>query len=138
MVAGFRDGYFGDSEQQEVARAVRDAQPDILLVAMSSPKKELFMKRWGRYMAVPVCHGVGGSFDVMAGVTRRAPGWMQRCGLEWFYRLLQEPRRMWKRYLGTNVRFLCLLPVCILCRRDSRIDDRCRWGQRPGRTDKLD
>ena len=67
------------------------------------------MGRWGRFMNVPVCHGVGGSFDVMAGLTRRAPRWMQRCGLEWFYRFLQEPRRLWKRYLVTNLLFVGLV-----------------------------
>ena len=58
---------------------------------------------------MPVLHGVGGSFDVVSGRTRRAPGWMQRAGLEWAYRLLQEPRRMWRRYLVTNTLFVLLL-----------------------------
>lgn len=105
MIVGYRDGYFREHEYEEVACSVRDARPDILLVAISSPKKELFMLRWSSLMNVPVCHGVGGSFDVMAGLTRRAPKWMQRSGLEWFYRFLQEPRRMWKRYLVTNLLF---------------------------------
>ena len=65
-------------------------------------------------MAVPVCHGVGGSFDVIAGVTKRAPVWMQKCGLEWFYRFIQEPRRMWKRYLVTNTLFVGLSIVAIM------------------------
>ena len=108
IVAGHRDGYFTQQEEEEVSREIRDARPHILLVAMSSPQKELFMKRWAEFFRVPVCHGVGGSFDVMAGVTRRAPRWMQRCGLEWFFRVLQEPRRMWKRYLVTNTIFIAL------------------------------
>lgn len=66
------------------------------------------MRRWAGYMAVPVVHGVGGSFDVMAGLTRRAPRWMQSSGPEWLYRVIQEPRRMWKRYLVTNTIFLRL------------------------------
>lgn len=106
VIAGGQDGYFTDAQQAEVAGAIRAAQADILVVAMSSPKKELFMKRWGDGLGVSVTHGVGGSFDVMAGVTRRAPRWMQRCGLEWLYRVIQEPRRMWKRYLVTNTRFV--------------------------------
>jgi N-acetylglucosaminyldiphosphoundecaprenol N-acetyl-beta-D-mannosaminyltransferase len=126
VIAGFRDGFFTDQEQEAVACSVRDARPDILLVAMSSPKKELFMRQWGEYMNVPICHGVGGSFDVMAGVTKRAPAWMQRCGLEWSYRLAQEPRRMWKRYLTTNLAFLRQAPRCALCRRD-RSDCDLRW-----------
>jgi N-acetylglucosaminyldiphosphoundecaprenol N-acetyl-beta-D-mannosaminyltransferase len=108
VIAGARDGYFSSDEEAGVASDIGDSGADIMLVAMSSPKKELFMKRWGERMGVPVCHGVGGSFDVMAGVTRRAPRWMQRCGMEWFYRVLQEPRRMWKRYLVTNTIFLGL------------------------------
>jgi len=108
VIAGRRDGYFSQAQEEDVARDIRDARPHILLVAMSSPKKEIFMQRWASFFHVPVCHGVGGSFDVMAGVTRRAPRWMQRFGLEWFYRVLQEPRRMWKRYLVTNTIFLGL------------------------------
>ncbi|NLX13670.1 MAG: WecB/TagA/CpsF family glycosyltransferase [Phycisphaerales bacterium] len=106
VVAGHRDGYFSEDQHEEVAGAIRASRADILLVAMSSPKKELFMKRWGDFLDVPVTHGVGGSFDVLAGVTRRAPKWMQHCGLEWLYRVIQEPRRMWKRYLMTNTRFV--------------------------------
>ena len=108
VIAGRRDGYFSEAQEEEVAATIRESRPDVLLVAMSSPKKEIFMGRWGEYVDVPVVHGVGGSFDVMAGVTKRAPAWMQRCGLEWFYRVLQEPRRMWKRYLVTNAIFLGL------------------------------
>lgn len=107
-IAGFHHGYFDDQQEEHVARMVREARPDILLVGISSPKKEVFMQRWAEVMDVPVCHGVGGSFDVMAGLTRRAPRWMQRSGLEWMYRLVQEPRRMWKRYLVTNSVFLGL------------------------------
>lgn len=108
VIAGARDGYFTEDEEPGVADEIRATGADIMLVAMSSPKKEIFMKRWNSHMGVPVCHGVGGSFDVMAGVTRRAPRWMQRCGMEWSYRVLQEPRRMWKRYLITNTIFVGL------------------------------
>lgn len=108
IVAGARDGYFSETDEAAVAEEICNSRPDILLVAMSSPKKEVFLKRWAATMAVPICHGVGGSFDVVAGVTRRAPLWMQRVGLEWFFRVLQEPRRMWKRYLITNTKFIVL------------------------------
>jgi N-acetylglucosaminyldiphosphoundecaprenol N-acetyl-beta-D-mannosaminyltransferase len=108
VVAGHRDGYFNDSEAEVVAQDIRNSRADILFVAMSSPRKENFLAKWYDFMQVPVCHGVGGSFDVMAGVTKRAPHWMQDCGLEWFYRLIQEPRRMWKRYLVTNTMFIML------------------------------
>lgn len=116
VIAGYRDGYFTDEEQEEVACIIKEANPDILLVAMSSPKKELFMRRWAEWMKVPVVHGVGGSFDVMAGKTKRAPLWMQKRGLEWLYRVIQEPRRMWKRYLITNLSFFARVPVTVLCR----------------------
>lgn len=127
VIAGWRNGYFDDRLQEEVAYGIRDARPDVLLVAMTSPKKELFMKRWSEVMAVPVCHGVGGSFDVMAGVTQRAPGWMQRLGLEWLYRLLQEPGRLWKRYLRTNLVFTRLAPRCIFCTKDCAEELDCPW-----------
>ncbi len=107
-IAGYRDGYFDESEEKNVAENIKDSLADILFVAMNSPKKENFLRRWREQMDVPVCHGVGGSFDVVAGETRRAPVWMQNCGLEWFYRLLQEPGRMWKRYLVTNSIFVFL------------------------------
>jgi N-acetylglucosaminyldiphosphoundecaprenol N-acetyl-beta-D-mannosaminyltransferase len=108
IVAGYRDGYFSDGEDSAVAQEIKESRSDILLVAMPSPRKENFLAKWYGFMQVPACHGVGGSFDVMAGLTKRAPRWMQNCGLEWFYRLIQEPRRMWKRYLVTNTVFIGL------------------------------
>jgi N-acetylglucosaminyldiphosphoundecaprenol N-acetyl-beta-D-mannosaminyltransferase len=110
-VAGYRDGYFESDLGGEVAEQIRQSRADMLFVAMSSPAKENFLRRWRSVMDVPVCHGVGGTFDVIAGVARRAPAWMQKAGLEWFYRFLQEPRRMWKRYLVTNSIFLKLAAV---------------------------
>lgn len=107
-IAGYRDGYFSQSEEAHVAQQIKNSCPDILLVAMSSPKKEKFLKAWSQFINVPLCHGVGGSLDVLAGVTKRAPLWMQKCSLEWFYRLIQEPGRMWKRYLVTNSIFMVL------------------------------
>lgn len=108
ILAGYRDGYFTPEEESQVADTIHRCKAQMLFVAMTSPKKEKFMNRWGDAMGVPICHGVGGSFDVMAGVTRRAPRWMQKAGLEWFYRVMQEPRRMWKRYLVTNLFFSVL------------------------------
>ncbi|OHB67101.1 MAG: hypothetical protein A2Y76_15610 [Planctomycetes bacterium RBG_13_60_9] len=107
-IAGWRDGYFSSEQEREVAEVIQASQADILLVGMPTPRKENFLRRWRRHMCVPVCHGVGGSFDVVAGVARRAPLWMQRCGLEWLYRVIQEPGRMWKRYLVTNSVFVWL------------------------------
>ncbi|HRT41033.1 MAG: WecB/TagA/CpsF family glycosyltransferase [Phycisphaerae bacterium] len=115
-LAGRRDGYFSEAEEAEVARQIRDSGADILFVAMSPPRKELFLRRWSDEMGIPVCHGVGGSFDVFAGLTRRAPLWMQRAGLEWLYRIWQEPRRMWKRYLVTNTKAIPLLFAALIAR----------------------
>ncbi len=106
VLAGRRNGYFSDDEEEGIAEAIAGAKPDILFVAITSPKKENFLARWTEKMGVPICHGVGGSFDVMAGKVQRAPEIWQRLGLEWLYRVKQEPRRLWKRYLVTNVLFI--------------------------------
>ncbi len=108
-VAGYRDGYFRPEEEERVAGEIRESRADIIFLAFGSPKKEKFVSQWLYKMNVPVVHGVGGSFDVIAGVTKRAPVWMQNWGMEWFYRFLQEPRRMWKRYLITNTGFALLV-----------------------------
>jgi N-acetylglucosaminyldiphosphoundecaprenol N-acetyl-beta-D-mannosaminyltransferase len=104
-VVGRRNGYFGEDQEASIAQEIRCARPDILLIGMSSPKKERFLSQWSRHIAVPVCHGVGGAFDVFAGKVRRAPAAWQRLGLEWMYRLRQEPGRLLKRYLLTNTLF---------------------------------
>ena len=110
IIAGSHHGYFnGQAEEAAVAEAVRRSRADILFVAMTSPKKETFLARWSETMGAPVCHGVGGSFDVAAGVVRRAPVLWQRLGMEWLYRVLQEPGRMWRRYLVTNTLFCWML-----------------------------
>jgi N-acetylglucosaminyldiphosphoundecaprenol N-acetyl-beta-D-mannosaminyltransferase len=105
MIAGRRNGYFTVEEEQAIADEIKAARPDILFVAMTSPKKEQFLARWSEYLAIPVCHGVGGSFDVVAGKVQRAPARWQALGLEWLYRVKQEPGRLWKRYLVTNILF---------------------------------
>ncbi|MFK7913289.1 MAG: WecB/TagA/CpsF family glycosyltransferase [Pseudomonadales bacterium] len=106
VIAGQRNGYFDDPDEAAIVAEINAAQPDVLFVAMTSPKKERFMARWEDTLTVPVIHGVGGSFDVYAGVVSRAPEWMQRTGLEWLHRVLQEPGRMWRRYLTTNSLFV--------------------------------
>ncbi len=105
QIVGRRNGYFESKDEREVAAQVAAARPDVLFVAMTSPKKENFLGRFGPDLGVPVCHGVGGSFDVVAGKVRRAPALWHRLGLEWFFRVLQEPGRLWKRYLVTNLGF---------------------------------
>jgi N-acetylglucosaminyldiphosphoundecaprenol N-acetyl-beta-D-mannosaminyltransferase len=109
IVAGRRNGYFTADDEEAIANDIAQTSPDILLVAITSPKKEQFLARWSDRIKVPICHGVGGSFDVYAGKVKRAPLSWQRCGMEWLYRLLQEPGRMWKRYLVTNSLFCWLI-----------------------------
>jgi N-acetylglucosaminyldiphosphoundecaprenol N-acetyl-beta-D-mannosaminyltransferase len=108
-LAGFRNGYWKPDEEAAVVAEVRAARADMLFVAMSSPKKELFLQKWKAELQLPFVMGVGGTFDVVAGMVKRAPRWMQRSGLEWLHRLLQEPRRMWRRYLVEDMAFLGLL-----------------------------
>lgn len=108
-IAGHRNGYFARDEERDVVAAIRAARPDILFLGFGTPAKEYFMHRQYRHLAVPFVTGVGGAFDVLAGRVRRAPRWMQRSGLEWCFRLAQEPRRMWKRYLVGNARFMWLV-----------------------------
>ena len=109
QLVGYRNGYFSEADEPGIVAAIRDARPDILFVAMSPPKKEAFLARWIDELDVPVCHGVGGSFDVLAGKVKRAPRFMQRIGMEWLYRMLQEPRRLAYRYLVTNTLFCWML-----------------------------
>jgi N-acetylglucosaminyldiphosphoundecaprenol N-acetyl-beta-D-mannosaminyltransferase len=108
-IVGSRNGYFSEAEEAAVAAEIDAARPDVVFVAMTSPKKERFLGRWGSRLDVRVWHGVGGSFDVLAGKVRRAPVLWQRLGLEWLYRVLQEPGRLWKRYLVTNVAFCAMV-----------------------------
>ena len=107
--AGWRDGYWTAEQEPQVVADIAAARTDLLFVAISSPKKEQFLGTWQARMRVPFAMGVGGSFDVAAGRVRRAPRWMQRSGLEWFYRFLQEPRRMFRRYFIEDAAFAGLL-----------------------------
>ncbi len=107
--AGYRDGYFKKEEEQDVADQIKNSGTDMLFLGITSPKKELFLDKYTQYMNVPFSMGVGGTFDIVSGKTKRAPVWMQNWGLEWFYRFLQEPKRMWKRYLTTNTLFIILV-----------------------------
>src|SRR5262249_26070896 len=91
-----------------------------LFLGMFSPKKELFLSVWGAETGALVVHGVGGSFDIMAGITRRAPLWYQRHGMEWFYRALQESLRLGRRYLTTNLSFIVIVARATVRRRYRR------------------
>lgn len=107
-LAGFHHGYFWEDEEAVVS-AIRNSGAKLLFVAIESPKKENFINKWKEELGVDFVMGVGGTFDVVAGRVKRAPGWMQRSGLEWFFRVVQEPRRMWRRYLVTNTKFVLLI-----------------------------
>jgi len=109
IIAGRRNGYFNQDEEADVAKQIAESRADVLFVAITSPKKEQFMARWNPLMQVPVVHGVGGSFDVLAGKVQRAPLIWQKYGMEWLYRVLQEPGRLWQRYLITNTLFIGML-----------------------------
>lgn len=108
QIVGTHHGYFWDDETS-VVRDIRQSGARLLFVAITSPKKENFINQWRDQLGVDFVMGVGGTFDVVAGKVKRAPLWMQRAGLEWFYRIVQEPGRMWKRYLTTNSKFAWLL-----------------------------
>lgn len=110
IIAGYRNGYFSEADEAEIAQQIVNSGANILFVAISSPTKENFLYKYRDTLSkVNFIMGVGGSFDVVAGKVNRAPAWMQKCGLEWMYRLLQEPQRMWKRYLVGNSKFILLV-----------------------------
>jgi N-acetylglucosaminyldiphosphoundecaprenol N-acetyl-beta-D-mannosaminyltransferase len=110
-IVGARNGYFSPDEESAIVAEIAKSGADCLFVGMSSPRKEIFNHQHGAALGVPVVMGVGGGIDILAGLTQRAPDWMQSWGLEWFYRVLQEPRRMWRRYLVTNARYAGMLLV---------------------------
>ena len=107
-VSGFHHGYFWDNEEAVVDK-IRESGAKLLFVAITSPKKENFINKWKDKLGVNFVMGVGGTFDVVSGKVKRAPVWMQKYGLEWLYRVIQEPRRMFMRYLITNIKFLFLV-----------------------------
>ena len=110
IIAGYRNGYFKKEEEQDIAKEIANSGANILFVAISSPTKENFLYENKELLKkVNFVMGVGGSFDVVSGNVKRAPLWMQNLGLEWFYRFYQEPRRMWKRYLIGNIKFIVLV-----------------------------
>lgn len=110
LVAGYRNGYFNKEDEKKIAKQISDSGANMLFVAISSPIKENFLSDNKQLLkSVNFIMGVGGSFDVIAGKVKRAPLWMQRNGLEWFYRFIQEPKRMWKRYIVGNTKFILLV-----------------------------
>ena len=106
-------------EDENVVQLISATQPDLVWVGLGTPKQELWMAAHAQRIDAAVLIGVGAAFDIHAGLTRQAPHWIQRSGLEWAFRLAQEPRRLWRRYLYNNPRFLagvarrppCVVPV---------------------------
>ncbi len=105
-IAGWRHGYFSDEEDEEVIAEINKARAHLLFIGISSPKKEIWANRYKHRLEVPVIQGVGGSFDVVAGIIPRAPRWAQKSGLEWLDRVIREPRRMFWRYARCNSMFI--------------------------------
>nr|WP_075643568.1 WecB/TagA/CpsF family glycosyltransferase [Paraburkholderia ginsengiterrae] len=115
-IAGYHHGYFG-IDHEPVVELIRESGARLLFVAITSPTKENFINRWKASLGVDFVMGVGGTFDVVAGKVARAPRWMQAAGLEWLFRVLQEPRRMWRRYLVTNSKFAWMLGKALILQR---------------------
>ena len=105
-IVGVRNGYFKEEDEPQIVADMAASGADMMFVAFSSPKKEYWINKYLNELHIPFVMGVGGSFDVVAGVTDRAPKWMQDHGLEWFYRFIQEPKRLFKRYIIGNVKFV--------------------------------
>lgn len=108
-IAGYHNGYFEESESKLVCEEIMRSCADLLFVAMGSPKQELWIASNILATGVRFALGVGGSFDHLSGKVRRAPSWMQNSGLEWLHRLVQEPTRLWRRYLIGNTEFTVLI-----------------------------
>lgn len=110
IIAGYHHGYFSKEDEHKLVKQIVDSKATYLYVAMSSPKKEIFLSRYKQELSsIGFIMGVGGSFDVISGKVKRAPEWMQKAGLEWFYRFLQEPKRMWKRSFIDNGKFIAMV-----------------------------
>jgi N-acetylglucosaminyldiphosphoundecaprenol N-acetyl-beta-D-mannosaminyltransferase len=110
VIAGYRDGYFSEEDWDLIILDIENCKPNFLFIGTPSPQKEIFLNYARHKINHPmILMGVGGTFDVVTGKVKRAPLWMQKWGLEWLYRVIQEPRRMWKRYLVTNSKFAWML-----------------------------
>lgn len=112
-ICGFYSPPFGfekdDKENTKIVKNIQDAKPDILFVGLGSPKQEKWIYKYKNKYQVPVSIGIGVTFEFVSGMVRRAPSWMQKTGLEWFWRLIQEPKRLWKRYLINDPIFFWLV-----------------------------
>lgn len=112
QITGYRNGYFTEADESEIVNDMASSGADMMFVAFSSPKKEYWVHKYLDQLNIPFVMGVGGSFDIVAGKTTRAPKWIQKIGMEWFYRFIQEPRRMWRRYIIGNAKFISYTYKC--------------------------
>jgi N-acetylglucosaminyldiphosphoundecaprenol N-acetyl-beta-D-mannosaminyltransferase len=108
-IVGWRNGFFKKNELVDLINDINQKETDILFVAMGTPAKEYFLYDNKELLKCKFAVGVGGAFNIIAGVSKRAPYWVQKIGMEWFYRFIQEPRRMWYRYLVGNSKFIWLV-----------------------------
>jgi N-acetylglucosaminyldiphosphoundecaprenol N-acetyl-beta-D-mannosaminyltransferase len=104
-IVGSRDGFFDEAEEDAV-REINKLKPNILMVGMGTPKQEKWIYNHLNELDVNLCWGVGAAFEWLSGYRKRAPRWMVECGFEWLYRLYQQPKRLWKRYLVGNLVFI--------------------------------
>lgn len=105
-ICGIHNGYFKEDEWNDISKEVKISKPDIVFVGITSPTKEYLIEYLQNDGNDCVFMGVGGSFDVISGNIPRAPKWMQKCNLEWLFRVIQEPRRLFKRYFVGNITFI--------------------------------
>ena len=125
-VAGYYSPPFrpcSPEEKTEIARMINDAAPDVLWVGLGCPKQEFWMHEHSTLLRVPIMLGVGQAFDIYAGNLKQAPKWMREHGFEWLFRLFLEPRRLWKRYLVYNTRFVAAVLGQFLLHRGSVTTD---------------
>jgi N-acetylglucosaminyldiphosphoundecaprenol N-acetyl-beta-D-mannosaminyltransferase len=108
-IVGWRNGFFKKNELIDIIDDINKKETDILFVALGTPAKEYFLYDNKEVLKCKFAVGVGGAFNIIAGVSKRAPLWVQNVGMEWFYRFLQEPKRMWRRYLVGNSQFIWLV-----------------------------
>jgi N-acetylglucosaminyldiphosphoundecaprenol N-acetyl-beta-D-mannosaminyltransferase len=118
--AGMHDGYFAADQEEQVVGEICDSAADCLFIAMPTPRKERFLSAHRDQLRVPFVMGVGGSFDILAGEITRAPSVMQKLGLEWLFRVYQEPGRMWWRYFRTNTIFAGMVFLAVMQRIGSK------------------
>lgn len=121
IISGCHHGYFPENRSDEIANQINRSKADILLVAMGNPRQELWISEYLHKLTVPACIGVGALFDYLSGAVRRAPQWMLRAKMEWVFRLVTEPRRLGKRYVIGNTKFL--LRVCRETRKGQFVED---------------